>query len=317
MNSEEPTEEQRDEAALWLARRTGGSFGPEDHAKLEAWLNADRRHRRAFDEIRVLYAQLEAPAQRVAATTSLSRRLGSRFHPRLSWLVPPAACLAAVCLVWWMDPSVVQDWRADIVTGQDVVSTFTLPDGSLARLGADTALSLDFDAGRRRVSLLHGEAYFEVQHGVTGTFTVVANGDEVRDIGTKFNVDLDPNQTEVTVAQGSVEVFGSTETSPVLLHADNQVAIAGGRAGGIRIVDSGLALSWLNGRLVVQGARVEDVVHALQRHTSRKIVIRGGLGGRRLSGTFPLTNVDASLDTIASAVGGSIAHVTPLITVLY
>ncbi len=317
MSVVEPTEEQRDEAALWLAKRTGGSFGTGDAEKLEHWLNADRRHRRAFDELRVLYAQLEAPAKRVAAIAPLRRKVAARLQPRWSWIAPPAAAVAMLCSIWWVNPAMIQNWQADIVTGQQVVSSITLPDGSLARLGADTALALDFHEGRRRVRLLRGEAYFEVRHGEPGMFTVIATGDEIRDIGTKFNIDLDEEQTEVTVSEGAVEVMGANDTSSVIVGQGNQVAIAAGRTGGIRQADTELALSWLSGRLVIQGARVEDVVHALQRHSSSRIIVRGSLANREISGTFPLTDVDASLATIAAAVDGSITRVTPLVTFLY
>lgn len=317
MISEEPTEAQRDEAALWLAKRTGGSFSREDADKLEAWLNADRRHRRAFDELRVLYAQLEAPARRVAAIAPLRRKVAVRLHPRWNWLTPPAAAVALFSAIWWINPSAIQNWQADIVTGEQFVSTLALPDGSLAHLGADTALSLDFHGGRRRVRLLRGEAYFEVRHGVAGSFTVIANADEVRDIGTKFNVGLDAGQTDVTVSEGAVEIRGAGDASSMMVRAGNQVAIADGKARGVQAADTDLALSWLTGRLVVQGVRVDDLVRVLQRHTSTRLIVRSDLAGREISGTFPLTNIDASLATIASAVDGSVMRVTPFVTILY
>ncbi len=317
MASDEPTEEQRDQAALWLAKRTGGSFGANDARKLDDWLNADRRHRRAFDELRVLYAQLESPAQRLAAKAPFSRKLAVRLRPRLGWLVPPAAAIAVFLGVCWLNPSLIQNWQADIVTHQEIVSNIVLPDGSLARLGADTAVGLDFNDGRRHVRLLRGEAYFEVRHGEPGTFTVTAGGDEVRDIGTKFNVDMGIAETDVVVSEGAVAVLGSNDSEPVILREGNQVTLAGGRVGRIAATDTGLALAWMSGRLVVQGARVADVVRALERHSPRPIVVRGRLADRRISGTFPLTDVDASLETIAQAVDATVTHVPSLLTVLY
>lgn len=317
MTREQPTEEQRDEAALWLARKIGGSFGPGDAEKLEIWLNADRRHRRAFDELRVLYAQLEAPAQRVAAKHPLRRKVAARLKPRWNWIMPPAVALVMLGAIWWADPSLVQNWQADIVTAQEVVSDVTLPDGSLARLGADTAMALDFHNGQRQVHLLRGEAYFEVRHGLASTFTVVADGNRVRDVGTKFNVDLDNDQTEVAVSEGAVEVTGGNDPSSLFVREGNQVSIADGRVGHVQQSDPQIAFSWLTGRLVVQGARVDDVVRTLQRHTSGRIVVRGGLAARQISGTFPLTDVDKSLATIASAVDGRVVRVTKLMTILY
>ncbi|OCJ09428.1 hypothetical protein A6U86_26640 [Rhizobium sp. AC27/96] len=317
MTSDEPTEEQRDQAALWLAKRTGGSFGASEARKLDDWLNADRRHRRAFDELRVLYAQLEMPARRIAAKTSFRRTIALRLRPRLSWLIPPAAAVATIVCVCWFNPSLVENWQADIVTHQELISSVVLPDGSIARLGADTAIGLDFENGQRRVRLLRGEAYFEVRHGVPGTFTVVARGDEVRDIGTKFNVDIGIDETDVVVSEGAVAVIGSNDTEPVILREGDQTTLAGGRVGKIASTDTNLALSWMSGRLVVQGARVADVVRALERHSPRPIMVRGRLADRRISGTFPLTDVNASLETIAQAVDGTVTRVPPLLTILY
>ncbi|MCD4512168.1 FecR domain-containing protein [Brucella pseudogrignonensis] len=317
MTGDEPTEEQRDEAAIWLAKRTGGSLNAGDAEKLEAWLNEDRRHRLAYDELRVLYARLEEPARRVAAVAPIRRKIRAGLTPRWGWIVPPTTIVAALCLAWWINPAAIQNWQADIVTGQDMVSTVPLPDGSVAQLGADTAIALDFQEGRRRVHLLRGEAFFEVQHGVGGTFTVIANEDEVRDIGTKFNVDLNAERMDVTVSEGSVEVIGGNDGAPVLVSEGHGAAIVDGKVRNVQSADTDLALSWLSGRLVVQGASVEKVVRTLQRHSKSHIVVRGHLAGRRISGTFPLNDVPASLETIASTVGGSTMQVTPLMIVLY
>jgi transmembrane sensor len=314
---EEPTEEQRDEAALWLAKRTGGSLTAQDAERFDAWLNEDRRHRRAFDELRVLYAQLEAPAGRIAAQAPLRRKAAVWFRHRWGWAIPPASAAGILCCIWWLDPALIQNWQADVVTGRNFVSVVVLPDGSTAHLGADTAVALDFDGGQRQVRLLRGEAYFEVRHGAAGVFTVVAEGDRIRDIGTKFNVELDDERTEITVSEGAVEVMGAHDATATTLLQGDQMAIAAGRSAAIRRTDTELALSWLTGRLIVEGARIDDVVQALQRHSSGRIVVRGSLADRRISGTFPLTDVDGSLTTIASAVNASITRVTPLLTILH
>lgn len=317
MTGDEPTEEQRDEAAIWLAKRIGGSLTPDDAEELEAWLNKDRRHRLVYDELRVLYARLEEPARRVAAVAPIRRKIGARLTPRWGWIVPPMTIAAALCLVWWINPATIQNWQADIVTGQEIVSTVPLPDGSVAQLGADTAIRLDFQEGRRRVHVLRGEAFFDVYHSGGDTFTVIADGDEVRDIGTKFNVDLNTDRMDVTVSEGAVEVIGGNDDEPVLINEGNGAAIVDGKVQTVQPADTDLALSWLSGRLVVEGASVEELVRTLQRHSTSRIVVRGYLADRRISGTFPLNDVPASLQTIASTVGGSTMHVTPLMIVIY
>lgn len=317
MASDEPTDEHRDTAALWIAKTTGGSLGREDAECLERWLDEDRRHRRAFDELRVLYAQIEIPARRAASRNPIRRTFFRFARPRPAWLVAPAVGLAAALVIMLSMPHLVQDWQADIVTGQEIVSDVSLPDGSSARLGADTAIKLDFGSATRRVHLLRGEAYFEVRHEESGVFTVVVDGGEVRDIGTKFNVDVDEKTTEVTVAQGAVAVVGNTDTSIITLREGEQAALSQGRAYALQRADPMSSLAWMSGRLVVENARVDDVVRTLQRHMPGRVAVRGWLSDQRISGTFPLTDARASLETVADAVGGSIVRVTPLLTILY
>jgi transmembrane sensor len=314
---DEPTEVQREEAALWFARKSGGSLPPDCANDLEAWLNADVKHRRAYDDIRVLYAQLEAPARLAHGNAPIGDRIVKRLRPRWSWLFAPSALLLALVLARLADPAIIQDWRADIVTSNDLVSVLTLPDGSIANLGADTAVALDFKDGHRLVRLLRGEAYFEVRHGAAGLFTVEVDGARIQDAGTKFNVELIRDQTEVAVVEGAVEVAGSVETEGVLLRRGDEALVKGGRVGHPRAVDLSAALAWMKGRLVVQGARVDDVVSILQRHTRAKIILLDGLGQREISGTFTLTDVADSLATIAAAVQGSIVQAAPLATALY
>jgi transmembrane sensor len=314
---DEPTDSQRDEAALWLAKKAGGSLGPEEARAHAAWLNADRRHRRAYDELRVLYAQLEMPASRVAADRTIKRAMLARFLPRRALLLAPIVPALALVIVWAIEPPFVQNWQADVVSSGRYLTDAVLPDGSTAKLGADTALALSFGDGQRRVELLRGEAFFEVRHDVPGVFSVEAHGDLIRDIGTKFNIDATDGRTEVVVAEGAVEVTGRSDAGPVRLDEGNQIVVQDGRAGRVEPVDTDLALAWMSGRLVVQGARVADLVAALQRHHSGRIVVRGALADRKVSGTFPLTDIDGSLETLAAAVGGRLVHVTTLVTILF
>ncbi|MFC7397208.1 FecR family protein [Chelatococcus sp. GCM10030263] len=314
---DEPTDSQRDEAALWLAKKTGGSLGPEEARAHEAWLNADRRHRRAYDELRVLYAQLEMPASRVAVDRTSKRAMLARFLPHGAWLLAPIVPALALLIVWAIEPPFVQNWRADVVTSERYLTDTVLPDGSTAKLGGDTALALSFEDGQRRVELLRGEAFFEVRHDAPGVFSVEAHGDVIRDIGTKFNVDVTAGRTEVVVAEGAVDVTGRSDAGPVRLDQGNQIVVQDGRAGRVEPADTDLALAWMSGRLVVQGASVADLITALQRHHSGRILVRGALADRKVSGTFPLTDIDGSLETLAAAVGGKLVHVTPLVTILF
>ncbi|AGT11081.1 FecR family protein [Paracoccus aminophilus] len=313
-------DEIRAEAALWLARHEGGSLDAEARAAFENWLTVDPLHRRAYHQMVSVYALLDAPARKLHARESRSRDLRRAFRPRLGWLVPPALIAALCAGVWLVTPGLIQNLQADIVSSRDLVSEITLPDGSRAYLGANTALALDFSAGRRELTLLRGEAYFDVRHADTGAdlapFTVHVGPDQIRDIGTRFAIERQSTGATVAVTQGEVEVRAQNDANPQRLIEGERLVITEGHAQPVEPSDTDTALAWMDGRLVVEAARLSDVARTLERHTPGRIVLRGDADNRLISGTFPLTDVDGTLETMAAALDLSVTRITPYLIIL-
>lgn len=333
--------------------KDGGSQGAARQA-FEAWLAADPRHARAYDEMASVYALLEAPARQVHARESHSfapsgayladahstgapspssssfaasarnlggfDRLRAAFRPRLGWLFPPALAAMIGAGFWLVTPGLIQNLQADIVSSRDLVSEITLPDGSRAYLGADTALALDFADGRRALTLLRGEAYFDVRHSTTtdaqGQFTVHVGPDQVRDIGTRFNVERQSSGAIVTVTQGEVEVQGSLDPSAQRLLEGDRLVLSDGHAQTATSSDPEAVLAWMDGRLVVEGARLDEVARTLERHAPGRIILRGHAQNRLISGTFPLGDVDGTLETMAAALDLSVIRITPYLIII-
>lgn len=313
----DPTEEQKDAAALWHARRAGGSLPAREEAAFAAWLNADIGNRLAYDQIRVLWGQLEAPARRVAAAAPGLR--GGWRRKAMAGLAGLA--VAAVLALSLLDPALIRllapGWRADIVSSDATVTRAGLPDGSTVHLGPETALATDFSGGRRRVALLHGQAFFEVRRRDGDPFIVTAGDATVQVVGTRFDVDLLPARARISVAEGAVRVRSPKDEEGVLLHGGQQVQVRAGRVGSAAAVDTMLALSWMQGRISVQDARLADLAAMLGRYADGRVMVLGDAGARRLSGTFPVSDVGASLETIAQATGARLFSAGPWLTVLY
>lgn len=315
----EPTEGQLDEAALWHAKRAGGSMSAAEERQFQDWLNADRCHRLAFDRMRVLWGQLEMPARRLAG-----RRRGSTLAGMQVWFGAKRAAVlatglaAALALTWYVKPSLMQDLRATVISGPQMVSDLTLPDGSVARLAANTALRLDFDDGRRQVELLRGQAFFEVVHLQSGQGFMVSTADAVVEVvGTRFDVDRLAPRTVVTVEEGAVRVTPSDGTQSALLRPGHQVLAADGQLQEQASADVSAVLSWMTGRLNVRNLPVGEVVEKLQTLAGHRILVLGGLSDRPISGSFPTTDIAGSLETIAQAVQGRVVQTGPWLTILY
>jgi len=313
MTAERPTEAHRAAAARWLARRDG-SQSAADEASFAAWRDADLRHAQAYDQAEGLWAALGAP---LAAITERSPGPKAK-RAAASFLRPRFAALAiAGALVLWAAAPLLTTLRADVATSPGETALHVLPDGSTARLGPDAALTADFEPGARRVTLLKGEIYFEVAPDPHRPFTVDAGDASVRVVGTAFDVDRAEGGVTVTVKRGAVRVIGDADTTEVALGAGQQVAVVDGRPGEAAAANVDAALAWMSGRLVFDKAPLGRVVESLQRQTSSRIVLRGSLADRRVSGTFPTTGVAQSLAAAAAAVGAQTLRITPWVTVVY
>ncbi len=314
----EPTEQQKDEAALWHARRAGGSLSAVQEYEFEEWLNADRNNRLAFDQMRVLWARIEEPSRRLAQTRKKPMLSGflSMFRPRRSFVALAGMAFVAGA-IFFLHPDFIDNIQADIVSGQSNVTAVELPDGSVVRLAANSALSTNFGGGRREIQLLRGQAFFEVVHRNGDPFRVHTGDVTVQVAGTRFNVDRLSQQTVVIVEDGAVRVSSAQDENGVLLGPGQQVVVNDGTLLPSEIGDVGLALSWMKGRLSVHNMPVSELTARLENFDEGRIVVIGDVGTRSISGSFPTTDIPGSLETVADAIGAKVVRTSPWLTVIY
>jgi transmembrane sensor len=94
-----------------------------------------------------------------------------------------------------------------------------LADGSRIALNTDTALTMHYSAGSRRIELQRGEALFTVKHDAARPFDVAAGKTLTRALGTEFNVDMRRSNVTVSVLEGSVRVSAPPSAESGLIGA--------------------------------------------------------------------------------------------------
>lgn len=122
-----------------------------------------------------------------------------------------------------------------------------LPDKSKAWLNASSRISYptSFTGGERRVKI-EGEVFFDVTRNEEAPFIVQSKGQEVRVLGTQFNVEAYPEERQVktTLIEGSVEI--RTGKKPLLLVPGEQ-ALVGDAGISKSVVDVEAAIAWKEG----------------------------------------------------------------------
>lgn len=304
-----------EQAAEWALRLAEDDVSEAERQGLETWLAADPAHARAFAKAsRVLGEARSAMLQDPEETKRLIRR-GRRVGPSTA-IAGIVVLLIVVAGTFAFDLPV--QIAADIVSPRGRTVLYELPDGSRVHLDADSALSEDFGPDSRSVTLLKGEAYFEVRPDPERPFTVRAGAGKVEVLGTAFDVNIIAGEVEVTVTENKVRVTGDAGAAVRVARGKRVSYESDGALGPVRDMPNGFDASLRTGRLIFEDRPLDKVLHEIGRHLpSRLIVTNRNLGQRRVSGSFDLTRPAAAFESFGAVFGLRSVAVGDLVTIVY
>lgn len=312
-----------EEAIAWFTRLRSVQCSAEERRAFESWRTQSPAHTIAFDEAGVLWndpALGSAAAQR--AYTSGVVHGGGRASPgSFRWLARFAAAAAVTGLLvtagFQLDLPLrlTSDYRTS--TGERQV--VQLSDRSTVTLNTRSAISAAFDAASRRVHLLKGEAFFQVAHDTEKAFAVDSRHIITRAVGTEFLVREEPDGIRVTVIEGIVELAPAQPGwTPIRLSVGQQVSVGALGPGPVREIDVASATAWLRGRLVVDDARLGDVLDELRRYHPGMIQVwNSGVNDIRVSGSYNLTDPAQVVTTLAQTLSIRMARFTDRVVILF
>jgi len=320
-----------EEAAATLQMRRAEHPASFDNQLLDDWQRLDPAHARAWDRAeRVSMALDSNPDDELLDAMRRHARARSARRPPVDIRI--AACAAAVFVICGAVATMI-DRQAPIQgpAGQPAartyanggVSTFTaatdqqasfrLADGSQLTLDRDSAVTVAFLPGHRRLRLLKGQAFFEVAHQATRPFTVAAGDRAVTALGTRFNVRLRPDELRVVLVEGRLSVTqpGAATPSVVLLAGQQLIAAPGGRAT-VAAADVQASTAWLNSSVTFRDETLDVVVAAINRRSPDQLVIRDPNVARlRITGVFRTGDAARFGRTLSEAYPVRIVRIAP------
>lgn len=297
------------DALHWLIMLQEDPDDADLRGRFDAWHALSAENRRAWDD-----------AQHVWDVLGAAQPLAVSRPP--AWRARRAAVYAfgvmALCVGLWFAPVIGTWMAADHSTTTAQTRDVQLSDGSIVSLGADSAIEIAFTPELRRVRLLSGEAFFNVQPDTTRPFQVGAGDVDTTVLGTAFDVRLSSGGVAVSVNHGRVAVSG-TEVAPDLapLGAGDWVRV--GRDGGIERGNDEpeLAGGWRTGMLVVKDRSVADVIDEMRRYYGGAIVFAGAaIGDKRVTGVYDLRSPVDAVRAVVQAHGAQARQITPWLTVI-
>lgn len=295
-------------AEEWAARLGAPDFSNEERAAFERWLAADASHRSEYERVKELEAFPRVFEASPAYVADLLAEVEPDRVPR-TWLIPAsiAAGCAMLALALVLAPRLIDSDLQRVATRHGEQRSLTLPDGSVVQLNTDTQIAYRVDNNERHVDLRSGEAFFDVAKDEARRFVVRTPTAEIQVVGTQFSVRTRPNDVEVIVKEGKVNVVraGSTLSPARLLSPSSNARVelapgnrlrlaADSKPAQIAAVDASRATAWRSGILDIDAMSLEEVVAEVNRYVPAPFVIEDDSIRRlQFSGRFRLGDSEA------------------------
>lgn len=288
-----------DEAAQWLVRLDAGPLSQDEQRAFDAWQAHHPAHRKLFQEMTNLWSSFDRLPENprlipvVAPVVSPRRSINGWGLPVLHWVSSAALAASVVLAVTW----VISEWpvlTSDHRTAAGERRTVTLDDGSTVHLNVSSALSIDFTASERRVTLVKGDAVFAVSPDPSRSFRVEAGEVTATALGTEFLVRHDPAHVVVTVLDHRVSVAasersaGASERTGLTLEPGQQISYEPSKGlSPIRQADLRSVTAWRRGKIIFEGEPLGSVIEELNRyHKGRIVIVDSDLRSMRVNGVF-------------------------------
>ncbi|RKF23096.1 hypothetical protein D6851_00935 [Altericroceibacterium spongiae] len=299
--SESLREAEREEGArLFLRARETGS--DRDCRELEQWVAEDPERRMLLRDLDYIWdgvGSLENEPQVMQWRDDIESVSGSGRGR--TYLALAASLLLAVA---FGSVSLLMSHR-EAETAQLMATSIgerteaTLEDGSTILLDSASEVAVEYSRDVRQVRLLRGQAWFRVAHNPDRPFQVVADGEEIRALGTEFNVAVERAGPTVSLIKGRVLVshlenreafFGLRDRTVKLpvatLEAGQQLSYNSESQPRIRTFDPAAVSAWKKGRIIFEDLPLDKAIAIVNRYSRRSVELDPQLPPIRMTGVF-------------------------------
>lgn len=191
-----------------------------DLSELEKWMEKDWKTEEDWSQIfsserkERLFQQIDAQIQEESREISIEQgKMGKIVPFKLSQNLGRIAIVASILLMvsagffyWYSTNKRMISYSTDFAEWKE----FTLPDGSLVQLNANSSITFpkNWKEGEDRALWLKGEAFFEVvkKKQTKAKFKVFTEDLIVEVLGTSFNVNSRDSQTDVFLEEGKIKL---------------------------------------------------------------------------------------------------------------
>jgi transmembrane sensor len=287
------------EAAIaWQLSLDGGQRSPAEQVEFEHWYAASDEHARAWGQLGMLDQRFSAASGPARQALVHSRDILRR---RLRGLGGVAAVLLAVGLALSLGHQRLpfDYWLAEQRTATGERRLLQLADGTRINLDTHSAIDIRYDAKRRLIVLREGEILVETGHAHADPrpLYVETRDGRAQALGTRFLVRREAEGTRLGVLKSAVVAQPQGSSERQTLHEGEQLLMSRDGLEAIAALPPG-ADSWTRGMLVVDDARLDQLIAELGRYRPGRLAVSPEVAGLRITGSFPLYDSDLALSAL-------------------
>ena len=299
-----------DAAIAWQLCLDCGNGSDVEQAEFTKWYSASDEHARAWLQLGMLdhrFSTASVPARNAL----LKARTGVQERARkIGSGLASVALACGLALFAGKNYLPIDYWMADQRTATGEQRQLRLADGTLLNLNTHSAVDVRFDDSTRRIILQDGEIMVETGHGDPRPFIVQTRDGSLRALGTRFMVKREDDGTRLSVLQSRVEAHPENSVELTVYNEGQQVLMHRDRLGQMLAVSPG-ADAWTRGMLVLDNVRLADMVSELNRDHRGHLGVDPEVADLRITGSFPLNNVELALNALLPTLPVEIRQRTP------
>nr|WP_262416952.1 MULTISPECIES: FecR family protein [Pseudomonas] len=299
-----------DAAIAWQLSLDSGDGSAVEQQEFTKWLASDEEHARAWRQLGMLDQRFSVAAGPARAALLQSRH---GIRQRVRKLGRGLASIVLVCGLGLFAGEryvPIHYWLADQRTATGEQRTLKLDDGTSINLNTHSAIDVRFDEKRRLIVLQEGEILVETGHDDSRPFYVQTRDGSLRALGTRFIVKREDDATRLSVLQSAVAAQPEALHQEHVFKAGQQVLMRSDGLGPLLAVTPATD-AWTRGMLVVDNARLGDVIEELGRYRTGHLGVDDNVADLRITGSFPLHDTTLALNALLPTLPVQIKQHTP------
>ncbi|MCH4246407.1 MAG: FecR domain-containing protein [Acinetobacter populi] len=291
-----------EQAAEWFMLMQEHPLNTQQQVEFEAWLAAKPLHQEVWQNVAMFEEKFNRMPKQVIAKTVQELKPKKKNIGKLSM-----AFISLLTAFYAFQGIRQQDYFPELLSfdAVDIYKTkigeqqqVALQDGSQIWLNSQTKIRVKYNNQQRKIELANGEIYIETHKDpLQRPFSVYTQHGDLVALGTKFNVDYTPHQTELSVQEGAVRIQTKNSKRQQIISAQHAALFDTDKIYP-QAFHAG-DLLWRQHLLVVHSMPLSQFIKELSKYDKTRIILDPSAHNVLVSGSYSTQDIRKTLEIIA------------------